>query len=565
MVKRLFNQKFYIITIFVLIIAEPSISSWLYLFLQQIYNSVTVGTPHSEVLRLLFIGILIWIVKRLLLYAIAVVKSRFICNIKQDLKRDVFSGLLGLKTANISQIASTGEYLSVFTNDITIIEQRFFSNVIGLISSVFSIIILGGTFLTMNRKLAMYVFAFGILVMFVPTMFSKKLNKSSLVYSNSLSKFTQKLKEFLVSYSTIKNYSVESVILEKFNIINQETEDAKFKYDCSLSLADSIGSLLAWFSRIMVIGVGLVMVADGAILLGTVVAAQAFADELASPLQSIVENINSIKSVKSIVKKIYDITTESDKNLIQEEHRGAYQNSDLEVEFEHLSINIRGKKIISDFSFKFENGKKYLVVGRNGSGKSSLFKVLKKRFSDYSGNIYINGQNIKEIKNDQLSQLVTYLNENVAIFSGTVQENITLWRKINEGQFDVATEQAHIELDPQREVKEDGVNISSGEQRRIEIARSLLSSAKVMIFDEVVSTLDIETAYDIEEATLGYHDKTVIFISHNFSGKLIRKYDEILVMKDGCLVSHGNYDTLIDECEYFRRICEIKFGLGERM
>ena len=81
-----------------------------------------------------------------------------------------------------------------------------------------------------------------------------------------------------------------------------------------------------------------------------------------------------------------------------------------------------------------------------------------------------------------------------------------------------------------------------------------------MVFDEVVSTLDIETAYEIEKLALGFKDKTVVFISHNFSGKLIKEYDEILVMKDGKLLSHGKYDDLINECTYFKKICKIKFG-----
>ena len=81
-----------------------------------------------------------------------------------------------------------------------------------------------------------------------------------------------------------------------------------------------------------------------------------------------------------------------------------------------------------------------------------------------------------------------------------------------------------------------------------------------MIFDEVVSTLDIETAYEIEKMVLEYEKQTMIFISHNFSGKLIREYDEILVMDAGRLVDHGTYDELIENSSYFRNICEIKFG-----
>ena len=72
--------------------------------------------------------------------------------------------------------------------------------------------------------------------------------------------------------------------------------------------------------------------------------------------------------------------------------------------------------------------------------------------------------------------------------------------------------------------------------------------------------MDIESAYDIEKLALGFNDKTVIFISHNFSGKLIREYDEILVMSNGKLISHGPYEELLKKCDYFRKICDIKFG-----
>ena len=560
MIKRLLNQTFYVVVIFLLLFIEPAITSRMLLFVQKLYNTITAGTPRLEVIRYLLVGVLLWTGKRLVLFATAVIKSKFVCNIKQDLKHDIFVNLLNLNSASISGLGSTGEYVSLFTNDITIIEQRFFSRIISLISRIFSIAILGSTFVSMEKKLAIPVFLFGVATMFIPSILAKRLNRDSLAYSNSLSRLTQKLKEFLMGYSTIKNYSIENAICQKFNIENANSEQAKFKYDCTLALADSVGSLLAWFSTIMVIGVGLIMVANGEILLGTVIAAQAFAQELGSPLNGLVEDINSIRSLKSIVKKIELLTTEKHEVNTNNSSEEAPGSDSLGIVFKDLSIDIGGKRIVENFSFSFQHGKKYLVIGRNGSGKSSLFKAMKKAFQNYQGDIFINGRNIREISNAELSKLATYLNENVSIFSGSVQENISLWRRITSNEYDNAVAKAHIELDDSREISEDGVDISSGEQRRIEIARSLISNADIMIFDEVVSTLDIETAFDIESAALNLVDKTVIFISHNFSGKLVKEYDEILVMKNGKLVAHGPYDFLLRTNEYFKSICEIKFG-----
>ena len=162
--------------------------------------------------------------------------------------------------------------------------------------------------------------------------------------------------------------------------------------------------------------------------------------------------------------------------------------------------------------------------------------------------------------NQELSHMVSYLSENVSLFSGLVRENISLFRNFSPESFKTAVDDAQINLDLNRVIVDGGTNISSGEQRRIEIARSLLTSVKVLIFDEVVSTLDIETAFEIEKMVLDFSEKTVIFVSHNFSGKLIEKYDEILIMDNGQLIAHGTYQDLIQSNAYFKRICEIKFG-----
>ena len=303
------------------------------------------------------------------------------------------------------------------------------------------------------------------------------------------------------------------------------------------------------------------MVSQGQILLGTVVAALSFAGDLATPLNGIVENINSIRSVKEIVNKINGLTSVAEQESEPSGKVDQLVNADsVDIYFNDLSISMQDKHIVNHFSFKFESGKKYLVVGKNGAGKSSIFKALKKRFSSYSGDIMINDINTRDLTNLEISKVVSYLNENVALFSGTVNDNVSLFRPYKDEEYNKAVKDAQMVLSSDRVINEDGVNISSGEQRRIEIARSLLSKARVMIFDEVVSTLDIETAYEIEKMVLEYEKQTMIFISHNFSGKLIREYDEILVMDSGRLVDHGTYDELIENSSYFRNICEIKFG-----
>lgn len=561
MIRYILKYKWYVLFILLLIILEPSVSSFLYFWLDKMYNEVQIGTDKLFIIRALTIGIMVWVLKRLLSFTVKIIRSKFICHIKRDVKHDIFMNVMGLNTANISEFAASGEYISAFTNDIHIIEQRFFSNIIDLLMAIFSLLILGSSFLALNPVLGFLVLAFGVTVMFIPPLFSKRLGGKNLVYSNNLSKLTQKLKEYFHAYPTIKNYSIEHEIEGKFNCTNEEVEDSKFEADYTLSLADSVGNTLSWFMQIIVIGAGLVMVSQGQILLGTVVAALSFAGDLATPLNGMVENINSIRSVKEIVNKINGLTTVTEQESEPSGKVDQLVNAEkVDIHFNDLTISMQDKHIVNHFSFKFESGKKYLIVGKNGAGKSSIFKALKKRFNSYSGDITINDINTKDLTNLEISKVVSYLNENVALFSGTVNDNVSLFRPYKDEEYDKAVKDAQMVLSSDRVINEDGVNISSGEQRRIEIARSLLSKARVMIFDEVVSTLDIETAYEIEKMVLEYEKQTMIFISHNFSGKLIHEYDEILVMDSGRLVDHGTYDELIKNSSYFRNICEIKFG-----
>ncbi len=562
MLKSLFKSKWFLIIIFLLIAIEPSINAVLNFWLQKIFSTAEVGADKMLVLRLLTGGFLLWMLKRLISFTSDVLTSKFICNVKLGLKDRVFSRLLKLNTSGVSE--SSGEYISLFTNDIALIETRFFHQIINFVSAILSVLILGSSFIALNVKIAVAILVFGIITMFVPVVFSKYLNEKNTKYSKSISEFTQRIKEYTIAFPTIKNYAIENEISEKFFIANKDTEDSKFDADYTLSIANSIGSLLSWFMQFLAVGIGIMLVLKGEIVIGTVISAQAFAGDIASPFQRIISSVNSIRSIKSIMKK-YELYEEKDsgsmpeeahqKNVLANTHK---TNDDCCIEFEDVCIKIGNKQLINHFSFKFEQGKKYLVVGLNGSGKSSIFKSLKKWFKLCQGIITINNQDIESFSNEELSRTISYMNEQVSLFSGTVRDNIILDRKYTESAFKKAVNDACITLDLNKRITGDGRNISSGEQRRIEVARSLLESSQVLIFDEVVSTLDIETAFEIEKLALEL-PQTVIFVSHNFSGKLLKQYDEILVMDQGQLVANGPYEEMVKRCSYFSRICNIKF------
>ena len=567
MKKILYRYKWFLAILLVLMIVEPALNSVLNFWLQKLFSAATPGTELSVILKLLCGGYLIWMSKRVVLLISSALKNRYVCNIKRDIKKEAFENLYHINTSSISQLGTGGDYISLFTNDVTMLEERYLNQIMSLISSIFSILILGGSFLALNRKLATAMFSFSLITMTVPLICSKALNRQSVAYVEKLGKFTSRLKEYLAAYPTVKNFCVQEAILRKFDLINEEVEDVKFDSDYTLAVANNVAQLLSWFMQLICVGAGLVLVTRGEIVLGTVIAAQSFASDLATPLQNLLSNINSIKSVHAVVER-FNVVTGGNHNesMTSEQLSGtptvSKNDDETDITFSDFSLNIGDHSIVKEFSYHFEPGKKYLLIGRNGCGKSTLFKTLKKWRNILPGHIFIGGRDIAYLSSNEIGRLVSYLNENVTILTGTVRENIELYRNCSSELFEKAISEAQVLLDPERVLNEDGngMNVSSGEQRRIELARALINpDIRVLILDEVVSTLDIETAYTIEKLALSL-DKTVIFVSHNFSGQLMDQYDEILYMEDGCLIDHGSFKELVKRSDAFRNLCQIKFG-----
>jgi ATP-binding cassette subfamily C protein len=219
------------------------------------------------------------------------------------------------------------------------------------------------------------------------------------------------------------------------------------------------------------------------------------------------------------------------------------------------------KLILKNISLTFESGKKYLIIGRNGSGKSSFLRLLKGYDTEYTGNIFVNGLDLQNINSSSLAKSIIYINEQVSLFCDSVLNNITMYKDYSKEDIDDAIYMSGLKVPLDRIVSDGEINLSSGERRRIELARAYLSKAQMLIFDEAVSTLDIKTAYNIEKTMLDMKDRTVVFVSHNFSNSLIKKYDSIILISNGEIVDQGTHEQLMHSSEMYRNIIKIKSGV----
>lgn len=560
MLKYIYRRYIALACFLVFVILDPVASSLLNFLLQRIFNMAGMQAGKNAIVHMLTIGFLLWMGKRIIIVLMAGIKNYIICNVRADLKEDIFRRILLHFSMDVNN-TSTGMWTSMFTNDITLIENRYIESFLSIISSALSIVVLSGSFLTLNITLAAFILGFGVLSLSVPIFFSRLLNRMSYAWSRQLGVFTQCIREFFAAFPTIKNYAIESQIDRKFVDIDQKTEANKFDADFTLSVANNSAAMLAWFMQFIAVAAGVVMMAQGRILLGTVIAAQSFSSDIAVPLIGLVNNINAMRSTRAIVQKLEEYADNTPRENDPAEPPVSPSLSSGLV-FSGVSLSLEGREIISDFTYTFEKGKKYLIVGKNGSGKSSLFRMLVRYHRSTHGLIAVDGQPVAQMDNRALSSRISYMNEDVMLFTDRVEENILLYREQERYKLSDAMQATQLHLDLERIISDNIQAVSSGERRRIEISRTLLSGADIMIFDEVISTLDTETAYEIEKMVLGFDGYTVIQISHNFSRTLIEQYDDILIMDSGRLCAHGTFRELMRTSAYFRKICSIKFGEG---
>lgn len=555
MLRYILRQKVKMAILVVLLILSPITTVFTGLWAGQLFD-YAYAMDFEGVIRSFVLIFAVWIPRNILRYWVLQLKVLITTAIRRELKKDAFQSIMNVDLSYFEQF-DNGEYLANLTNDVTIIDERYVSEFLNVLESVFNILTTGLALLFINRFLALTVVATGALAVAVVLIESRTTNRKNRAFVDRFAAFTQLLKEFFAAFPTIRNYSVETQFQKQFEQSNEETEHTKFVADSELQYANAFSTGLVWLMDFTVVGLGIAEVIRGNLTVGMVYTAYLFVGNIGVPLQSVLNAVNSMLSVKAVVEKFERLHQRARAEVARERQEDGCLSGD--IRFENVSLRFGNKDIFRNVSFTFKKGKKYLIVGKNGAGKSTLFKLLKRRVTSYTGDVFLGEKNLNDLSNRRLAGHVSYLNENCSVISDTVRSNITLYRDYSEEELQQAVQAAHLELDLDHRIRDAGANISSGERRKIEIARALLSRPEVVIFDEVISTLDIESAYEIERLALSL-DATVMFVSHNFSGKNIGLYDEILLLDDGQIVAHGSHEQLLQTCEHYRRLNAIRMG-----
>lgn len=266
----------------------------------------------------------------------------------------------------------------------------------------------------------------------------------------------------------------------------------------------------------------------------------------------IIQRATQINGMKSVNKKLIDIiNTENSSNNLKEV--GSFNH---EIKIRNLDFGYESdKNVLKNINCTFKKNKKYAIIGESGCGKSTLIKLILGYYDTYNGSITIDNQEIKKVKYESLSKLLSIIHQNVYMFDNSIKNNILLWKEFDDQKIKSALEASGVnkflyklEDGLDYSVGENGKNISGGEKQRVAIARSIIQNTPILVIDEGTSSLDNKTAYDIEDKLLNQEDLTIITITHKINKELLQRYDEIIVMDKGEIVEIDSYDNLSLKC-----------------
>lgn len=472
---------------------------------------------------------------------------------------------------------STGDILSILTNDVDMISQSMQQSLSMLVSSVFMLIAVIIAMFVTSWQLALVCIATIPIMIAILALLLKFAGPQFLARQNQLGEINGIVEENYNGQMIIKLFNAEDKTIAAFDKKNHQLGATMFKAEFFGGLMQPVMSFMSYFgyAAVCVAGGLLINSTSSGITMGTITAFLMYVNLFQSPLTQIAQGMNSMQSATASGSRVFRFLGEEE--LSDETKKAHYFLHDGmekvkgKVEFDHVHFSYDdSREIIHDFSAVVEPGMKVAIVGPTGAGKTTMVNLLMRFYELNSGNIRIDGVKISDMTREEIHSLFAMVLQDTWVFDGTLRENLAYnTPNVSEEDFKNVIHDAHLThfvralpggLD--YEIK-DGGSISGGQKQLITIARAMLKNAPMLILDEATSNVDTRTEEKIQEAMDRLSKgKTSFVIAHRLS--TIRNADLILVMKDGNIIEQGNHESLMKENGFYASLYNSQFNLDSQ-
>lgn len=480
-------------------------------------------------------------------------RPRFISKAMSQYKNFAF-GELTKKGISAFSGEDTSTYISAFSNDVKSIEDNYLG---GIFDLTVEALLFVGAFVMMlwySPVLTAAAVAFTFLPMLASLLTGGKLAEAEKEVSRRNESFMSALKDSLSGFSVVKSFKAEAAIIRLFSEQNSSVESSKCRRSKIALIISTIGQSAGVIAQFGVFLAGGYLALSGrGITPGVIMVFVQLMGLVVQPVSEVPTLLANRRAANVLIDKmadaIYSNVRDEGEDIPAELHDG--------IEIKDLSFSYDDEKeVLHGINARFEAGKSYAVVGASGCGKSTLLSLLMAGHGNYSGDIFYDGNELRNVNSHSLYEVISIIQQNVFIFNSTIKDNITMFRDFDPAEVERAINLSGLsaliaERGADFKCGENGSGLSGGERQRISIARCLLRRTPVLLVDEATAALDTETAFQVSNSILDLNGLTRIVVTHSLDEALLKKYDSVLVLKNGAVEESGTFDELMDRKGYF--------------
>ena len=455
---------------------------------------------------------------------------------------------------------TVGEVLSRITNDVDTLGQSLNQSVTQLITSVATMVGVLIMMLSISPKMtliALLILPVSLALVLVVVKFSQKYFKAQ---QATLGVVNGQVEEVYSGHNVIKAFNREAAVLDDFNDANDKLYESAWKSQFLSGLMQPIMNFVGNLGYVAVAIVGSIFAAAGAITIGDIQAFIQYVKNFTQPIQQLAQVSNMLQSMTAAAERVFEFLNEPAR-------RADPACIDGQVTFDHVKFGYTPEKtVIHNFSCNVKPGQKVAIVGPTGAGKTTMVKLLMRFYDVDSGEILLNGHNVRDFDRSDLREGFGMVLQDTWLFKGTIMENIRYGRLDATDEEVIAAAKAanadhFIRTLPggyQMELNEDASNVSQGQKQLLTIARTILADNRILILDEATSSVDTRTEQRIQTAMDRLmQGRTSFVIAHRLS--TIRDADLILVMREGDIVEQGTHDELIEVGGFYADLYNSQF------
>ena len=520
-------------------------------------NQIDFNGVVNEITKIIIAGIALYIVYYFKEYYTFIGYDKVIKDLTYELQNDIYR-----HTPVFFSRFSIGEVISRSTNDISnYIAQAFGYGVLlvfdGIIYNIFISVLI------FNKSNLIYLLLIHIPLV-IETIYLVSRRGIQEKYYNKMAKtmdqITEETLENVKGIRVIRAYSlldkVRNSFVEKLRSYSKSNE----KYMKKTLIYQPLNTISAAISYVLAVACGFYFINSGMMTIGELISVCVVIGMLQWPYIAISELVIIIIEIRQATKRVLEISDRKPEvNNDLAEYDFEFNNS---IEFKNFNCSYDDKNVLENINFKINKGETIGIVGKTGSGKTTLIKQLLRLYPVKRDTLLLDNRGIEKYYDYSVREKMGYAPQEYQLFSKTIKENILFYRENLENNLEQALVQSDIKKDIESFkdgintlVGENGISLSGGQKQRLGIARAILANPDILILDDSLSAVDANTEKTIIENIKNHRQgKTNIIVSHRISA--VRHADKILVLENGEVLSEGSHEELLDKCTWYRELDE---------